>query len=254
MCISHNLKISFHNSHFYSIKTHYGWQAGLMGRGEQWNIYTPIPKVSSLCTSISSSSSAMACRSPQSMLVPSSPSLHSPPFSGHSGWHTSLACWGREHVRTTENHQKKKKKKNQLISLNWVFTVSDMFSMRWILNELVRTLCTPRVLTVYNNIQPLKILWLTCCCPESLIVLFLIFLFISIFFLHLEPTGDGDFPRKVTCFLLSDSEEEEGGSSLTFKWAHLWSAEACTRQHAFHAAVVSSPPHSWIFHEALCVC
>lgn len=149
---------------------------------------------------------------------------------------------------------RKKEEKNQLISLNWVFTVSDMFSMRWILNELVRTLCTPRVLTVYNNIQPLKILWLTCCCPESLIVLFLIFLFICIFFLHLEPTGDGDFPRKVTCFLLSDSEEEEGGSSLTFKWAHLWSAEACTRQHAFHAAVVSSPPHSWIFHEALCVC
>lgn len=46
-------------------------------------MHTPTPNVSSLYTLISSSSSAMACRSPQSMLVPFSGSLHSAPSSGH---------------------------------------------------------------------------------------------------------------------------------------------------------------------------
>lgn len=60
--------------------------------------HTPIPKVSSLYTLISSSSSAMACRSPQSIFAPSS-SLQWSPFSGHSdpfsacgtdGWRVTL--------------------------------------------------------------------------------------------------------------------------------------------------------------------
>lgn len=63
-------------------------------------IYTPIPNVSSLYKLISSSSSAMACRSPQSMFVPSSASLHSAPSSGHWGWDTCPAsCEDRHSVR-----------------------------------------------------------------------------------------------------------------------------------------------------------
>lgn len=174
----------------------------------------------------------MACRSPQSMLVPSSPSLHSSPFSGHWGADTFSASWvdgdnvgvGVKKQKKTNHDYKEAKRhweetsKNKpgngtfcLLFIKILIVVISFYGSRHFVclnNEhLIRVLARcGRPRAQYNNNyshikkQPNDTNLLVAVLNHSLCILEAFF-----FFLHPKPTGDGDFLRKVACFLLSDA-------------------------------------------------
>lgn len=150
--------------------------------------HTPIPKVSSLYTLISSSSSAMACSSPQSILAPSS-SLHSPPFSGHS--HPFSAC-GTDGWRITWHRVE--------VNLRWKLPILDIKHL-------------PGSQRAHQSDKSLRITHLLVAGLNHSLPIFCL-------------TRSRQWPWLPSRF------HSCVRGSLTFKWAHLLVAWACTSQHA----------------------